>query len=131
MPKDTLTSLALLVVLHEGGHFFVALIRGLHPKPGIGWVQYGKVKLPFFVIHIDETGDYNYRFFGAAGFGGAILGALVLVLLLGTKGAWVTREFIVCYLARLSLHWWTYSLWCKDSPANDFNKLDSDLDPDR
>lgn len=129
MLQNIIASAILLIIVHELGHIVVAAAMGKFARVSIEW-QEGKIRLPYICIWLkDDVKDWQYRLFGAAGFGASIICASALVGLLNTRGAWVTREFILCYLGALNLHWWTYPFRHRNSAVNDFNKMDADEDP--
>ena len=133
MIKDILLAAILYVTAHEGGHFLTALARSLNPKITLAWkaftVRGREIKVPSsIIVQYDVHKDRDSRLVSTMGFGGGLIVADILLALLGTEGAWVTKAFVQAYLFVLTAHFIWYPFKSKGLYSNDFNGMDADED---
>lgn len=122
MLKDLIIAAVLYLLAHEGGHFLCALAFKLHPK-----LQVGKW---YIRIGYETPTPNQHRWISTAGFGTGMLVGLALLGLLGTRGAWVDKTFLLCFWGVLAVHFVAYPWLHRDSASNDFNGMDADTDKD-
>ena len=119
---NVILCLVMNAIMHEGGHWIFAKIFKLNPT-----IKFEKWH--GFVCHWDETDDKHNRIIATMGFGCQSLFGLLLVAVLGTTGTYITKDLTLWYLGIFCLHFCTYPFRNIDKASNDFNKMDSDRDP--
>lgn len=96
---------------HEGGHFTAALFCGY--------------RLRFYragfrlVWNMPSATPAKQRLIAQTGFGGEFLVGLLLLVLFGTEGAWITKSYLIAYWSFAVLHFLAYP-WYASGEHSDF-----------